>query len=256
MKKLNLLTYIFLTALLFTSCGETGESNEPVEETQDTEVTINNNEQEQPVDRVLTAEERNALTPDDVVAEFHEGNTRYIKDSLTLRDRQTRIAQTGEAQNPKGMVLSCIDSRVPVEEIFDQGLGDLFVGRIAGNFADTEMLGSMEYATKVAGSKVLVVLGHKNCGAVKSAIEGVELGNITALLDHIEPAIAITDGFPEDQRSIKNEDYVNAVIKNNVRHTIEEMREKSPIIAELENNGDIKILGAFYDVSNGTVEFL
>lgn len=222
MKKLNLLTYVFLTALLFTSCGETGESNEPVEKNRDTEVTINNNEREQNVDRVL----------------------------------QARIAQTGEAQNPKGMVLSCIDSRVPVEEIFDQGLGDLFVGRIAGNFADTEMLGSMEYATKVAGSKVLVVLGHKNCGAVKSAIEGVELGNITALLDHIEPAIAITDGFPEDQSNIKNEDYVNAVIKNNVKHTIEEMRKKSPIIAELENNRDIKILGAFYDVSNGTVEFL
>ncbi|NJY62402.1 carbonic anhydrase [Salinimicrobium sp. CDJ15-81-2] len=256
MKKLNFFTYLIITALLFTSCGETGESNEPGEKIQNTEVTTETDQQDQQVDRVLTQEERNALTPDDVVAEFRKGNTRFIQDSLTLRDRQNRITQTSEAQNPKGMVLSCIDSRVPVEEIFDQGLGDLFIGRIAGNFADTEMLGSMEYATKVAGSKVLVVLGHKNCGAVKSAIEKVELGNITALLNHIEPAIEMTDGFPEDQRNIKNEEYVNAVIKNNVRHTIEEMREKSPIISEMESSGDIKILGAFYDVSNGTVEFL
>ena len=255
MKKLAFFSYI-LTALLFTACGETGEQKEPVDEIQNTEVTTESTEQEQNIDRVLTKEERDALTPGDVVAEFQEGNTRYIQDSLTIRDRRGRIAQTSEAQNPKGMVLSCIDSRVPVEEIFDQGLGDLFIGRIAGNFADTEMLGSMEYATKVAGSKVLVVLGHKNCGAVKSAIEKVELGNITALLDHIEPAVEMTDGFPEDQRTIKNEEYVNAVIKNNVRHTIEEMKKKSPIISELETNGDIKILGAFYNVSDGTVEFL
>lgn len=256
MKNFKLSLYLFFAILLSVSCGETENKEAVVNDMEISEVNIQNPEEQQNNDRVLTQEERDALTPDDVVAEFKEGNTRFIVDSLTLRDRQNRISQTSEAQNPKGMVLSCIDSRVPVEEIFDQGLGDLFIGRIAGNFADTEMIGSMEYATKVAGSKVLVVLGHRNCGAVKSAIANVKLGNITALLEHLQPAIEMTDRFPEDQQTIKNEDYVNAVIKNNVRLTIEEVRQESPIISEMENSGDIKILGAFYDVSNGTVEFL
>lgn len=254
MKKLNLLSFILSTALLLTSCGEAEERNEPIDQPQNNEVTTQ--DYDASMDRPLTQEERDALTPDDVVAEFRQGNERFIVDSLTVRDRRARIEHTSENQMPKGMVLSCIDSRVPVEEIFDQGLGDLFIGRIAGNFADTEMLGSLEYATKVAGSKVLVVLGHKNCGAVKSAIEEVELGNITELLEHIQPAVEMTDNFPEDQRTIKNEDYVNTVIKNNVRHTIETMRDNSSIISQMENDGEIKILGAFYDVSNGRVEFL
>ena len=256
MKNFKLSLYLFFTVLLSVSCGETENKEAVVNDVEISDVNPQDPKEQQNNDRVLTQDERDALTPDDVVAEFKEGNTRFIVDSLTLRDRQNRISQTSEAQNPKGMVLSCIDSRVPVEEIFDQGLGDLFIGRIAGNFADTEMIGSMEYATKVAGSKVLVVLGHRNCGAVKSAIANVELGNITALLEHLQPAVEMTNGFPEDQQTIKNEDYVNAVIKNNVRLTIEEVRQESPIISEMENSGDIKILGAFYDVSNGTVEFL
>ena len=253
MKKLNYWSIIAMIGL-FVSCGESKEQKEITDQTEDTEITAQTSEREQ--DRVLTEEERNALTPDQVVAEFKEGNQRFIKDSLTLRNREGRINQTGEAQYPKAMILSCIDSRVPVEEIFDQGLGDIFVGRIAGNFADEEMLGSLEYATKVAGSKAIVVLGHQNCGAVKSAISNVELGNITAMLNHIEPAVEMTDNFPEDQRTLKNEEYVNEVVKNNVLHTMNEIREKSSIIAEMEGNKEIKILGAVYNVENGTVEFL
>lgn len=252
MKKLNYYSIILLFPLMMISCGE-NQQNESVE-TEGGEMTAQTSERD--ADVSLSEERRNALTPDDVVKEFQQGNTRFIQDSLTIRNRQKRIQETGEAQYPKGMVLSCIDSRVPVEEIFDQGLGDIFVGRIAGNFADEEMLGSMEFATKVAGSKVIVVLGHENCGAVKSAIDNVELGNITAMLEHIKPAVAMTENFPEDQRTVKNNEYVNEVVKNNVRHTTQEIRNNSPIIAEMEKNGEIKILGAFYDVTDGTVKFL
>lgn len=252
MKKMNYLVLV-LNTLLLISCGENNEQNDEMNGIENTEMTQASVENP---DRVLTEAERNALQPADVVAEFKAGNERFITDSLSLRDRKGRISQTGAAQYPKGMILSCIDSRVPVEEIFDQGLGDIFVGRIAGNFADEEMLGSMEFATKVAGSKVIVVLGHESCGAVKSAIDKVELGNITALLEHIKPAIEMTDGFPEDMETIKNEEYVNAVIRNNVLHTLDKIRTSSAIVSEMEKNGEIKLLGAVYDVDTGGVEFL
>ncbi|WP_029033860.1 carbonic anhydrase family protein [Salinimicrobium terrae] len=255
MKKLNYLSFLFLTTLLFISCGEAEEKNETIDITEDTEMTDQQAEWDDDV--TLTQAERDALMPADVVAEFQGGNLRFINDSLTPRNRQARREATGSAQYPTGMVLSCIDSRVPVEEIFDQGLGDIFVGRIAGNFADEGMLGSMEFAMKVAGSKVLVVMGHESCGAVKSAIAGVELGNITGMLDHIEPAIEMTDeNFSEDLRSVDNEEYVLAVIKNNVLHTIDEIKEDSPILAEMVEDEEIKIVGAYYDVDTGAVEWL
>lgn len=252
MKILNYWSLVLL-ATLFISCGETNNQNENSDRKENAELTETSGQE---TDRVLTEEERNALTPADVVAEFQQGNQRFIQDSLTPRNRQQRISQTGESQFPKAMVLSCIDSRVPVEQIFDQGLGDLFVGRIAGNFADEEMLGSLEYSTRVAGAKAIVVLGHESCGAVKSAINEVELGNITAMLDHVEPAIEMTDNFPEEQRTIDNKEYVDEVVKNNVLHTMEEIRNNSSIIAEMEQNGEIEIHGAIYKVSTGTVEFL
>lgn len=247
-------SFLILLISLFISCGEGEERNE-TEDTRDQTVSTDHTTQVD-ADITLTQAERNALMPAEVVAEFKEGNLRYIQDSLTPRNRQARMEATGGSQYPTGMVLSCIDSRVPVEEIFDQGLGDVFVGRIAGNFADVGMLGSMEYATKVAGSKVLVVMGHESCGAVKSAIAGVELGNITAMLEPIKPAIAMTDNFPEDQRTVENKEYVMEVVKNNVLHTITKMKEDSPIIAEMAENGEIKIVGAYYDIDTGAVEFL
>ncbi|MFD2519099.1 carbonic anhydrase family protein [Salinimicrobium flavum] len=254
MKNLNYWSLILVISFLMGACGEAEERNETNERVEEREMAQQTDQRD--ADISLTEERRNALTPDDVVKEFQQGNQNFIKDSLTPRNRQRRIQETGSAQYPKGMILSCIDSRVPVEEIFDQGLGDIFVGRIAGNFADEEMLGSMEFATKVAGSKVIVVLGHENCGAVKSAIDEVELGNITAMLKHIKPAVKMTDNYPEEQRSIKNVEYVNEVVKNNVIYTVDEIRKNSSIIAEMEENGEIKILGAVYDVNTGTVEFL
>ncbi len=253
-KTINFYSLILFVSLLMGACGETEERNEPIEPEEDNEMTEQMAQRD--ADVTLTKEQRDALMPADVVAEFKGGNERFVKDSLTPRNRQARIQATTAAQNPKAMILSCIDSRVPVEEIFDQGLGDLFVGRIAGNFADVEMLGSMEFATKVAGSKVIVVMGHESCGAVKSAIDNVELGNITAMLEHIHPAIEMTDNFPEDQRTVKNEEYVNAVIKNNVMHTIENIKTESPIIAEMVENGEINIVGAYYNVDTGMVEWL
>lgn len=236
------------------SCGESNEANQAATELGSAEENITTNEVS--YDRVLTEEERDALRPIDVIAEFKEGNQRFIADSLTLRDRQARRKQTGEGQFPKAMVLSCIDSRVPVEDIFDQGKGDIFVGRVAGNFVDPEMLGSIEFATKVAGSKVVVVLGHEGCGAIKSAIAGVELGNITALLEHLKPSVAMTDGFDEEQQTVENAEYVSAVVEQNVLHTLDEIRSGSPIIAEMENNSEIKLAGAVYDIKTGTVRFL
>lgn len=245
---------VLFLSLLMGACGEAEEKNEPVDRSESEENTEQRAQWEKDV--TLTQEQRDALMPADVVAEFKEGNERFIKDSLTPRNGQARIEATSAAQYPKAMVLSCIDSRVPVEEIFDQGLGDLFVGRIAGNFADVEMLGSMEFATKVAGSKVIVVMGHESCGAIKSAIAEVELGNITAMLEHIDPAIEMTDDFPEDQRTVENEEYVNAVIKNNVLHTINHIKTNSPIISEMAKNGELNIVGAYYNVDTGAVEWL
>lgn len=256
MKKINYWSFILIMSFLMTACGEAEERNEPMDspDTEGTEMTTSDTQRNTDVN--LTEAQRNALLPADVVAEFKGGNERFIKDSLTPRNRQGRVQSTTAAQYPKAMILSCIDSRVPVEEIFDQGLGDLFVGRIAGNFADEEMLGSMEFATKVAGSKAIVVMGHESCGAIKSAIAGVELGNITAMLKHIDPAIEMTDNFPEDQRTVENKEYVDAVIKNNVLHTIDEIKNNSPIIAEMIENGEINIVGAYYNVDTGAVEWL
>ena len=239
----------FFMATLLSGCGE---SNEETSQIQDNQQPV----AESPVDFPLSEEQRDALTPEDVVKEFTEGNERFRKDSLTVRDRQGRIEKTALDQFPKAMIVSCIDSRVPVEEVFDQTIGDIFVGRIAGNFVDTEMLGSLEYATKVAGSKLVVIMGHEGCGAVKSAIANVELGNITALLDHIEPAIERTKDFPEGERTVKNKDFVNKVITNNVLYNLEKTRKNSPIIAEMEQKGEIKLVGAYYDLSTGEVKFL
>lgn len=241
---------ISILALGLIGCAQTEEQKEAEAVIDEPAIT------DSPIDFPLSVEERDALTPEDVVAEFKEGNVRFMNADLTTRNIQGRIERTVLDQFPKAMVVSCIDSRVPVEAVFNQGLGDIFVGRIAGNFVDTEMLGSLEYATKVAGSKLIVVMGHEGCGAVKSAIAGVELGNITALLENIEPAIEMTKDFPEEERTIKNKEFVNNVITNNVLFNMQQIRDNSPIIAEMEQNNEIKIIGAYYDITNGEVRFL
>jgi carbonic anhydrase len=207
------------------------------------------------VNRVLSVAEQAALTPDDVIVIFAQGNERFVSGNVTSRDHSAMVREAALGQHPKAIVLSCIDSRVPVEDVFDRGIGDLFVARVAGNFENTDILGSMEYATKVSGSKVILVLGHTECGAIKSAIDGVELGNITQMLANIQPAITSLADYPGDKSS-KNNDYVRQVTEQNVRLTMDNIRKRSPIIAELEQAGEVKIIGAVYDMHTGVVQAL
>ena len=155
----------------------------------------------------------------------------------------------------KAIVLSCVDSRVPVEDVFDQGLGDVFVGRVAGNFVNTDLLGSMEFACKVAGAKLIIVMGHQHCGAIKGAIEDVHLGNITAMLKNIKPAVIMSQSYVGEKTS-KNDDYVKVVNKNNIRNTVSQIRVKSDILKEMEEKGQIKIVGAYYSLLTGKLEFV
>lgn len=205
-------------------------------------------------DRVLTAEEQKALTPDAILQSLKEGNKRFINNNLTYRNHSAMVRKAAAGQYPKAVVISCIDSRVPVEDLFDKGIGDLFVGRVAGNFVNEDLLGSLEYSCKVAGAKLIVVLGHGSCGAIKAAIDTVKMGNITAMLTKIQPAVAEAQNFAGEKTS-NNYVFVNYVARKNVLHTTETIRIQSPILKEMEEMGEIKIVGAFYDLKSGEVAF-
>ncbi len=204
---------------------------------------------------VQTMESQAALTPDTALAMLKEGNERFLNDTMVERDLNAQVAATASGQYPHSIVLSCIDSRVPPELVFDQGIGDIFAPRIAGNFVDEELLGSMEFAAAVAGSKALVVLGHTECGAVKGACDDVKLGNLTKTLAAIRPAVEAVEGF-EGERNSKNKAFVDAVTHENVRQTVDNIMERSVVLAELVNRGKLKVVGAIYDVSSGKVTFL
>jgi len=204
-----------------------------------------------------TAEEQKALTPDAVLANLMEGNKRFASGKLTDLNIKENIKATSKGQYPSAVILSCLDSRVPAENVFDQGIGDIFVGRVAGNVENVDLLGSFEFATKLAGAKLVMVLGHEACGAVKGACDHAKMGNLTALLDKIQPAVKAVEGdFPEDQRTSKNMDFVNKVVEENVRITVADIRKDSPILAEVEKSGDIKIVGAIYSLQTGEVTLL
>lgn len=205
----------------------------------------------------VTAEQQKALTPDQVLADLMAGNERFSAGKLTDLNIQASIAASSTGQYPKAVILSCLDSRVPVENVFDQGIGDVFVGRVAGNIETTELLGSFEFATKAAGAKLIMVLGHEACGAVIGACDHVEMGNLTALLDQIQPAVkAVESEFTEEKRNSKNPEYVNRVIQENVKITIADIRKNSPILAEMEKAGTIKIVGGIYSLKDGKVTLL
>lgn len=206
------------------------------------------------VEAVLTQEQQAALSPDDVIGSFKDGNERFMNNDLTARDHSAQVRNSTMAQFPKAIVLSCVDSRVPVEDVFDRGIGDLFVARVAGNFVNEDILGSMEFACKVSGSKVILVMGHEHCGAVKAAVDDVKLGNITAMLSKIRPAVLAVEY--EGDRTAKNDEFVHMACESNVKNTMNEIRTKSPILKEMEDNGEIKIVGAVYDMDSGKVEFL
>ena len=197
----------------------------------------------------LTKEIQDSISPNRAVEMLKEGNQRFLDKNELERDLHLQVSQTSSGQFPYAVVLSCIDSRVPVELVLDQGVGDIFSARVAGNIINEDILGSIEYACGVAGSKAILVLGHSKCGAVTAACKGVELGNITALLSKVKPAIA----------NIKQRDgevEVEEVTKANVHQSIKEIREKSSILADLETEGKIKIVGAVYHVEDGRVSYL
>jgi carbonic anhydrase len=206
------------------------------------------------VEHVMTKEEQEALTPERVVELFKEGNERFMNNDLTARNHSEQVRKSTHGQYPKAIVLSCVDSRVPVEDVFDRGIGDIFVARVAGNFVNEDILGSMEFACKVSGSKLILVMGHEHCGAVKAAVDDVKLGNITPMLSKIRPAVESVTY--EGDRSSSNPEFVHMVCESNVRNTMEQIRTHSPILKEMEEAGAIKIVGAVYDMDNGKVDFL
>lgn len=201
------------------------------------------------------AEGQKKLTPESVLEDLTKGNKTFVVGTPSDRNILQRRDAAKGGQYPKAYILSCIDSRVPVEEVFDQGIGDVFVGRVAGNVEDVNQLGSMEYAAAVAGVKVIMVLGHEGCGAVKGACDGVELGNVTALLEEIKPAVDKVEGF-DDDRSSKNKKFVDAVVEQNVKETIEGIRKDSKVLADLEKEGKLKIVGGVYSLETGEVTML
>jgi len=191
------------------------------------------------------------LTPQLAHQILVEGNDRFVKNVKAQRNLQQQVLDTSKGQYPFAVILSCIDSRVPAELVFDQGIGDIFSVRVAGNIINEDILGSMEYACKVAGSKIVVVMGHTKCGAVTSACQHVELGNITTLLNKIKPAVTLI----EAKNGEMNAEAIEEVSVENVKISIDRIREESSILAEMERNGEIEIVGGMYDVSSGEVEF-
>ena len=203
-----------------------------------------------------TKETQLALNHDQIIDLLKEGNARFVNNKKSDRNLNLQVEQTSGGQFPFATVLSCIDSRIPVETILDQGIGDLFSVRIAGNFVNDDILGSMEFACKLAGSKVLVVMGHTSCGAVKGACDGAELGKLTGMLNKIKPAVnAVENPKEAAARTSANLDFVNDVARKNVELTLEAIRSGSEVLAEMEAKGEIKLIGAMYDVATGKVSF-
>jgi len=192
------------------------------------------------------------LTPADAHHILAEGNRRFVLNVKAQRNLQEQVFETSKGQYPFATVLSCIDSRVPAELVFDQGIGDIFSVRVAGNIVNEDILGSMEYACKVAGSKIVVVMGHSKCGAVTAACDDVKLGNISTLLSKIRPAVERVD-FEGNETTEK---VVEEVCHVNVQLSIDRIREESAILAEMEKSGEIEIVGAVYDVTTGQVKFI
>jgi len=208
-----------------------------------------------PRDLAALKAEQAALTPAQVLASLQRGNERFASGKREPRDMLSDQRITAGGQYPHAVVLSCIDSRAPAEFIFDTGLGDIFNARIAGNIADADLVGSIEFACAAAGAKLVLVMGHTSCGAVKGACDHVQLGNLTGLLDKIQPAVEAVRNIPGERNS-KNKEFVEAVADVNVRLTMERIRELSPILRDLEGRGKIQIIGCIYNLEAGRVRFL
>jgi carbonic anhydrase len=201
----------------------------------------------------LTKAQRDKLTPDDIIALMKKGNQRFRLGQESPHDYLAQQKASAKGQYPAAVILSCIDSRAPAETIMDLGIGDCFNARVAGNVANDDILGSMEFACKVAGAKVVLVMGHTACGAIKGAIDQVQLGNLTGLLAKIRPAVEATPY--QGERSATNYGFVDTVARKNVELTIADVRRRSAVLADLETSGAVKIVGAMYNLETGRVEF-
>ncbi len=201
-----------------------------------------------------TKEEQAAMTPQQALAELEAGNARFVAGRSQVRNLPAKVRATASAQYPFAVILSCLDSRQPIEIVFDQGIGDVFSARVAGNVLNNDILGSMEFACKASGAKLIAVIGHSNCGAIKGAIDDVQLGDLTGLLDKIKPAI---DAVPDDgqPRTSKNPEFVDKVAEANVHLVMQQIRERSPVLRQMLDEGKIGIVGGMYDLSTGNVRF-
>lgn len=202
----------------------------------------------------LTKEQRDAMSPDDIIKAMLAGNERFVTGELKPRDFLAEQRASANGQYPAAVALSCIDSRTPIEIVCDLGIGDAFNARVAGNISNDDILGSMEFACAVTGAKVVVVMGHTACGAIKGAIDDVVLGNLTGLLAKIKPAVGET--VYEGDRTSKNTEFVDAVARTNVGLVVKQIRERSPILRDLEEKGTIKIVGTMYDIGTARVSLL
>ncbi|GAA4110572.1 carbonic anhydrase family protein [Aquimarina addita] len=206
--------------------------------------------------KAFTKEKQAEITPQSALNLLKEGNTRFQQKRMADRDLLDQVNDTKSGQFPFATVLSCIDSRVSSELIFDQGIGDIFSARVAGNFVNEDILGSMEFACKLAGTKLVLVLGHTSCGAVKGACDDAKMGNLTALLSKIKPAVLqVTEPSDISLRNSKNIDFVNEVAIKNVELTIENIRKDSEVLREMESKEEIQIIGGMYDINDGSVRF-
>lgn len=204
--------------------------------------------------KTLTKEMQTAITPIMALDLLKEGNKRFVNNLKVNRNLLQQANETSDGQHPFAVILSCIDSRTSAELIFDQGLGDVFSVRIAGNIVNEDILGSMEFGCKVAGSKIIVVLGHTKCGAIKGACDHVEMGNLTALLSKISPAVD-SETQTKENRNANNSVFVENVATINVKQTVQAIMERSPILSEMINSGQIGIIGGMHDISTGEVQF-
>jgi len=204
-----------------------------------------------------TKDSQSSITPSIAMELLMEGNKRFMDGKSVARDLHKQVSDTGSGQFPFATVLSCIDSRVSSEIIFDQGIGDIFSIRIAGNFVNEDILGSMEFACKLAGTKVILILGHTSCGAVKGACDHAKLGNLTAMLSKITPSVdSVLEPADQSERNSSNISFVNAVAQQNVKMTIERIKNESPVLNEMLQSGDIEIKGGMYDIHTGRISLL
>lgn len=208
------------------------------------------------INHTHTQDSQAAVTPELALQLLKEGNQRFLDNTTLDRSFDKQIELTSGGQYPFASIVSCIDSRIPTEIVFDQGIGDIFNARIAGNFVNQDILGSLEFACKLAGSKLIVIMGHTSCGAVKGACDHAQLGNLTAMLDNIKPALDEVKTAEGVDRSSKNSDFVNEVAIQNVHLTIAKLKANSPVLNEMIENDEIDVVGAMYDVASGKVSFI